>query len=86
MKSTRLDLFYDLSKKLNYFVISNKKSQEMREASIAIFDLLSVKFPRESALSHLNLGALLLKLNNQLAHLLPNWLESRVDLIDSLDY
>ena len=88
MNSNRLELFYDLSKKINIFILykKNEKSFEMKDVSIAIFDLLSVKFPRESGISHQNLAALLLKVNVELGMFFETWLEARLHFIDILDY
>jgi hypothetical protein len=60
----RMDLAFDLAKKINSFVIYDKSqnSIEMINVCNTIFDLLATRFPRESALKHQNLAALLTRL------------------------
>jgi len=51
-----------------------------------LFDLLSVKFPRESGLSHQNIAALLSKLDISLGNFFDYWLEARNNFIDTIDF
>lgn len=66
MGDSRLDLAYDLGKKINSYIIYNKSenSIEMMNVCNAIFDLLCIKFTKETQLKHQNLASLLAKLES----------------------
>jgi hypothetical protein len=91
MGESRLDLAYDLAKKINSFVIYNKSENcpEMVNVCNAVFDLLSIKFPRESNLKHQNLASLIFRLqspNIRIGRLFEIWLDNRYNFLDTLDF
>lgn len=85
----RNDLAYDLAKKINSFLIYNKtqNSIEMIAVCNACFDLLATRFPRETALRHHGLAALLTRLEaSRLAGFLEIWIEARRNFLETLDF
>lgn len=62
---------YDLAKKINSYVIYNKSdtSIEMINVCNTVFDLLTIKFPRETALKHQNLAALMFRLEDPMVRM-----------------
>lgn len=61
----QVDLANDLSKKINSFLIYDKSQNSFEMISVCnvIFDLLATRFPRESSLKHLNLAAILSRID-----------------------
>jgi hypothetical protein len=66
METSEAEITNDLSKKINSFLLyyKNKDSIEMISVCNTLFDLLSVRFPKESNLHHYPLASLLVKLRN----------------------
>ena len=64
MEDGSAEIAYDLSKKINSFVIYDKSenSIEMIKVCNTLFDILSVKFPREAQVKYQNLASLILRL------------------------
>lgn len=71
------ELINDLAKKLNSFVLYYKTETSIEMISVCnrLYDLLSVRFPREAGLSHFGLAALIIKLKSyKIDYFLDLWL------------
>ncbi len=83
------DIINDLAKKMNSFVLyyRDDSSIEMISACSALFDLLTVRFPRHSQLHHISLSALIVKLRNSLLDgFFEIWLSNRTTFLETLDF
>lgn len=81
----RGELAYDLSKKINSFLIYDKSENSIEMISVCnlLFDLLATRFPRDSPLRHHNLAALLARLDSSSrpATFFEIWINARSDFL-----
>lgn len=84
-----VELINDLSKKLNSFVLYYKGDTSIEMISVCnrMFDLLSIRFPRDSGLHHFGLASLIVKLRaNKIDYFLDLWIEARIAFLNTLDF
>jgi hypothetical protein len=85
----RVELVADLARKINSFMLYHKTSDsfEMISSCNTLFDLLSVRFPRETGLNHLMLASLLNYFRSiRFDAFFDVWVEQRLGFVNTLDF
>ena len=84
-----LQIVHDLSRKINSFLLYYKDTNNIVMISCCnyLFDLLTIRFPREAGLAHTNLAALISKFRGvSLEDFFEIWLETRIGFVNTLDF
>jgi len=89
MSSPSLNLHFDLAKKINSFMLYHKNDQNIEMINICntLFDLLSIRFPRDCSLTQQNLASIMVHLyKSNIKPFYELWLEYRIKFVDSIDF